>query len=197
MVRPCSLFNFWKVRQDDFAGFCVKVAGRLVGQNERRIIDQGAGDGHALDLAARQLVGLVHKMRFVQAGRFQRSRARIPALFFFDACVDQGQRDIAQNGRPRQQIERLENKADFVAADNRPVRRRSTSRRLCRPANTVRMSAYPRQPRICIKRGFAGAGWSHDGHEFAVFDFEADALQGLIASAVVHDMFLLCFVRRS
>src|SRR3954462_6919479 len=37
----------------------VEVAGGLVGEQDGGIVDQGAGDGHALALAARQLVGLV------------------------------------------------------------------------------------------------------------------------------------------
>ena len=35
----------------------VEVAGRLVGQHQRRVHGQGAGDGDALLLAAGQLVG--------------------------------------------------------------------------------------------------------------------------------------------
>src|SRR5512139_2427858 len=41
------------------ARLAVEIAGRLVGQDQGRIVEQGPGDGHALLLAARQLVGLV------------------------------------------------------------------------------------------------------------------------------------------
>ena len=41
------------------AGRVVEVAGRLVGEQERRPGDERAGDGDALLLAGRQLVGLV------------------------------------------------------------------------------------------------------------------------------------------
>ena len=41
------------------AGRGVEVAGRLVGQQQRRLVDQRAGDGHALLLPARELVGMV------------------------------------------------------------------------------------------------------------------------------------------
>src|SRR5258706_15850556 len=45
---------------DDLAaGFRVEVGRRLVGQDERRLVDEGAGDGYALALAAGQLVGAV------------------------------------------------------------------------------------------------------------------------------------------
>src|SRR5216684_6333690 len=41
------------------AGLGVEVSGRLVGQQQRGLVDQSPGDGHALALAARQLVRLV------------------------------------------------------------------------------------------------------------------------------------------
>ena len=41
------------------AGPRVEVAGRLVGQDDRGLVDQRARDRHALLLAARQLVGIV------------------------------------------------------------------------------------------------------------------------------------------
>src|SRR5215510_1356194 len=40
-------------------GLRIEVAGRLVGENNRRTVDQGAGDGHALSLTAGQFVRLV------------------------------------------------------------------------------------------------------------------------------------------
>ena len=44
---------------DLVAGLGVELAGRLVGQDEHRLLDQGPGDGHALLLAAGELVGAV------------------------------------------------------------------------------------------------------------------------------------------
>ena len=49
---------------DLLAGPGVEVAGRLVGEDDRRAVDQGAGDGDALALSARELVRLVpHAVR--------------------------------------------------------------------------------------------------------------------------------------
>ena len=44
---------------DRFAGHRVEVAGRFIGQNHIRRVDQGAGHGHALLLAAGQFEWLV------------------------------------------------------------------------------------------------------------------------------------------
>ena len=45
--------------QDFHAGVRVEIAGRLVGQDQRGMIDQRAADGHPLLLSARHLRGLV------------------------------------------------------------------------------------------------------------------------------------------
>ena len=50
----------------------VEVAGGLVGEDQRRLDHQGAGDGHALHLAARQLVGPV-RAAMREADRVERS----------------------------------------------------------------------------------------------------------------------------
>src|SRR4028119_128662 len=46
-------------RHDLGRGRRVEVPGRLVGEQDGRLVDQGAGHGHALALAAGQLVGVV------------------------------------------------------------------------------------------------------------------------------------------
>jgi hypothetical protein len=57
-VTPLAIECFEQV-DHLFAGVAVEVAGRLVGQNQRRLHDGGAGDGDALALAAGKLVRLV------------------------------------------------------------------------------------------------------------------------------------------
>ena len=41
-------------------GLRVKVAGRLIGEDDAGAIDESASDSHALPLAAGELIGLVH-----------------------------------------------------------------------------------------------------------------------------------------
>ena len=55
---------------EDFdAGFGVEISGGFVGQNNRGVVDQGAGDGDALFLAAGELVGAVaHALAEPDAG---------------------------------------------------------------------------------------------------------------------------------
>ena len=51
-MRPSSLVELLEHLQDFLAGVRVEVAGRLVGEQQRRAVDQRPGDGHALLLAA-------------------------------------------------------------------------------------------------------------------------------------------------
>ena len=59
IVSPSCRFKSRKQADDLGAGVGVEVAGRLVGEQDARAIDQGAGDGGALHLAAGQLARLV------------------------------------------------------------------------------------------------------------------------------------------
>ena len=78
---------------DVAAGLLVEVAGRLVGQDQRRVVDERAGDGHALALAAGELVramlGAVVEADAIE--RFERARAALVAV---DAGVEQRQLDV-------------------------------------------------------------------------------------------------------
>src|SRR5436853_109206 len=46
---------------DFAAGATVEVAGRLVSHENRRLVDEGASDGHALLLTTRELAGMMIK----------------------------------------------------------------------------------------------------------------------------------------
>src|SRR5688500_11496964 len=58
--------------EDGFGGARVEVAGRLVGEDERRVVGEGACDGDALLLAARagggELVGVLHHVDALEEG---------------------------------------------------------------------------------------------------------------------------------
>ena len=167
IVRPAA----WSSRRtaDDLgAGVAVEVAGRLVGEDERRLGDERAGDRDALLLAARQLGRLVVEP-VAEAEPLERGRARRGALAPADALVEQRRRDVVERRRPRQQVVRLEDEADRPAAEPRQAvvvevrdgragergrRRRSAGRgsRGCSsscscPSRTARRSRRTRRPR--------------------------------------------------
>jgi hypothetical protein len=98
------------------AGFGVEVAGGLVGEDDGGVVDQGAGDGDALALAAGELVGLVVHARF-EADVGERLLGALDALGGGRAVVDERQLDVVQRGGAGQQVEGLEDEADFLVAD--------------------------------------------------------------------------------
>src|SRR5438876_2331199 len=100
---------------DRLSGVGVERAGRLVGEQEQRLVDDGARDRHALLLAARELIGqVVHAIAeadpLERVDRFLAPRAA--AL----AGVDHGQLDVLERRVARQQIERLEHEANLAIA---------------------------------------------------------------------------------
>ena len=105
---------------DPDRGHRVEVAGRLVGEQQRRVVDEGAGDRDALLLAAGELVGVVVDLR-LQADEAQDLghlaadlRARL---------ADHLQRvgDVVVDGAVGQQLEVLEHGPDPAAQVRRAV----------------------------------------------------------------------------
>src|SRR5436190_1890166 len=99
----------------------IEVPGRLVRQQDRRLVDQRARDGDALLLAARQLVGIViHALAeaddledlFGAAMPLGGLHLRRPGV------VEQQQLDVVERRRPRQQVEALEHEADLLVPDD-------------------------------------------------------------------------------
>ena len=106
--------------EDLAAGRVVEVAGRLVGEEEGRARDEGAGDGDALLLAGRQLVGLV----VLLAGQVDElDDVADPVGELAAAGVLAGdrerQRDVLADVEQRDQVERLEDEAGPLAAQPR------------------------------------------------------------------------------
>ncbi len=66
MVLPSSRFETLQHREDFFRRCAIEVAGRFVGDDQRRVGDDCAGNRDALLLSARQLRRIV--MRTVRRG---------------------------------------------------------------------------------------------------------------------------------
>ena len=112
--------QFLEHAHDFDAGLAVEVAGRLVGEQQRRLVHQRAGDGDALLLAAGKLVGMMVGA-LAEADQFERVHGAFVLLVRLDAVAVVKHRhfDIFQRRGARQQVETLENKADFFVADIR------------------------------------------------------------------------------
>ena len=162
-------------RHDFLAGLGIEIAGRFVRQQDGRLVHQRAGDGHALALAAGKFVGLV--MNAVgQADVAQRLQRHLPALVGRHAGINQRQLHVAQRVGARQQVEGLEDEADFPVADFGQLVVVHLA-----DLDAVQF-VVPAGGRVeaadqVHQRGFARAGRPHDGHVFAALDLQRDFAQ--------------------
>ena len=95
------------------AGRRVEVAGRLVGEDQRRARRGGAGDGDALLLAARKLRRVMGQP-VAEADRFELGRGAGPGVGLAGQLERGG--DVLLRGHRRQQVEGLQHDADAAAA---------------------------------------------------------------------------------
>ena len=102
--------------QDLLTRLGVEVSGRLVGEQDRRAVDQRPGDGDPLALPATELVGLVvHAVR--EPDRLERFDGALAPLLGRYPRVNERQGDVVEGGRSRQQVEGLEHEADLAVPD--------------------------------------------------------------------------------
>ena len=94
----------------------VEVPRRLVGQNDRRIVYQCAGDGHALHLSARHLVAAVQQP-VAESDGFERGHGTVaPFGRRTGGVVHQRQFDVLDGRRLGQQVVVLEDETDLAVA---------------------------------------------------------------------------------
>ena len=97
-------------------GFGIQITCGLIREDDGRTVDESAGDGDALALTARKLVGLVMHSRF-QADVGEGLLCALDPLSGGCAVVYERQFNVMQRGRAREQVERLEDEPDFLVAD--------------------------------------------------------------------------------
>ena len=112
-VMPCSRVQRGKDGDYLFAGTAVQVAGRLIGQEQRRVFHQRPGDGDTLLLAAGQLDGaVVHPVGQAYLGEVPPGllRSMPPAYLMPSSTLASA---VARGSR----LNCLENKANLLAPD--------------------------------------------------------------------------------
>ena len=92
----------------------VEVAGRLVGQDDGRVGDDGSCDGDALALPAGELARLVAGA-LGEADGVQGVPGSVPGLAL--AGVEEREADVFEGAGPGQEVEGLEDEADALVAD--------------------------------------------------------------------------------
>jgi len=100
---------------DRLAGAAVEVARRFVGEHDRRIADEGPGDGHPLALATGERPRPVRRPPAETDGGQRLLRAGHPLLSRHPG-VEQPGGHVVQRSQSFDQVELLEDEADAPAA---------------------------------------------------------------------------------
>ena len=169
--------NLLQQIHDLYARFAVERAGRLVGEQDVRVVDDGARDGHALHLAAghlvRRLVELVAKTDLFQ----HLDGARTP-LLARDARERQRELDICQHALVRDEVVALKDEADGVVAVRVPVAVVILLRGAAVDDEVTGGVAVQTADDV-QQRGLAAAGLAQNCDELALTKGDVDALERL------------------
>ena len=155
------------------AGLAVKVAGRLVGEDDRRLTHERSGTGHALDLSAGELGGPVGQAVLEADGVDHLVEALPVDLLAGDI---QGQGDVLRRREGGDQVEGLEDEADALAAQTGEAT-------LAHGGDHVSVEhdlpgGHRVQARQAVHEGgLAGAGGAHDRGEAGSGDVDVDGVE--------------------
>ena len=107
-----------EVVEEALSVFAIQISGRFIGQNDGGIVEERAGECDALAFAARQFGRVVRHDAFeAEDGE------KFPAAFFAGRAAFSGDHagdlDVFDCREIREQVVKLENEADFPAAESR------------------------------------------------------------------------------
>ena len=154
-------------------GSRIEIAGRLVGKNQFGAGREGAGQRHALLLAPREMLGVVTKA--VRKPHALKPSARLAARRTLPRQLKR-QHDVFQRRQRRQQLKRLKNKTEYLAAqdgtrifiksvDFPTVEKNTAGTGLIEPGQQAKQGRLTR------------AGSTDDGHGFTGGDGEGNLVQ--------------------
>ena len=178
-----ELVQFLEQVEQAHADPVIDVAGRLVGQQEAGTRDDGAGDGDALLLSARQGGRLVVEV-VAKADPAQQFGDMLAHLTFLGARDPQGQCDVVQRRQVVEQPEVLEHDADPP-----PQRRQFRPLQRCHVMAEHGDEAARRavgKVHEAKQRRLAGAAGAGQEMERPRFQCEADIAQHFRPGAVAH-----------
>ena len=165
--------------------FRVQCRCRFIEEHELRLHGQGAGNGHTLLLTAGQSFG-IGVFLIGQADFFQELDSRLRRFILaFTAGLHGRQDDVLQDRHVREEIEALENHADFLAdivdalgiAHADAIDDDFPSRRLFQIVDAAQ------------DRTLAGTGRADDDDDFFILNGQVDALQDFVLAKTFFQTF--------
>ena len=158
------------------ARFGVEAAGGLVGEQQARFADDGAGDRDALSLAARELPWMVAQA-MPEAHAFERDLCAGTALACRHPGVKQPSCHVVERCHPVGEVKLLEDKSDCVGPKRREFGVVHAHHIVASNAGCTLGGAVERADDVEHGRLAAATG-PDDREQFALVDGEVDAVQG-------------------
>ncbi len=153
----------------------IQVAGRLVGEEDLRVARDGAGDGHALALAAGELRREVARA-VREAHLLQHGLGPLPALRGGDLAVEQGQLHVVQHVQGTDQVEALEDEAQPPVPEGGQLL--VAHARRVHPVDLDRAGGGQVQQAHEVQQGgLPATGGAHDAEELAAPHLQVHVLQ--------------------
>ena len=173
--------------------FTVQRAGRLVGQQNLRIVDQRPRNRHALHLSAGHLVGLFMQL-VTQTDLFQRLHGALSPLGLAHARKRQRKLHVLQNRLVRDQVIALKDETDGMVAVGIPVPRGKVLRRASAD-DKIAGGILIQSADDVQKRRLSAAGRPQHSDEFMPPEPDRHTLQrvngGVSGLIVLYDLFQL------
>ena len=165
---------------DLLARLGIQVSGRLVGQDDFRIVDQGAGNGDPLLLTAGELKGpVVEAIGQADIGGDLNAAVAVRCVDGrIAAAVVQRDFDILQHRVLGDQVVRLENETDHLVAGLRQV---IVGHRgdIAAAQDVIAVGRPVERAQQIEQRAFPTSRRTHDRHEIPLGEIHGDAAEGL------------------
>ena len=170
--RASLLVKFAQQAQDDLFIQRIKIASRLVGKNNLRIVDQGPRDADALLLAPGKLRWQVmHPLAQAYAGQ------RFNRFFLIGHAVEVlRQHDIFDGGQKRNQMKLLEDESDLLGTHAIQFARGYAGDVLAVKPYLARGRPVEAANQI-YECGLAGTRRTHNGQPFALRNMQRDVVE--------------------
>ncbi len=153
----------------------VEVAGGLVGEHDRRSVDDGARDGDALTFATAEMARDVTDA-VGEPDAFECFGGPPTAFGRSNAAVEQTLRDVLHRAQTVEQEELLEDEPDQLRSRGRQLTVAECRHRHPGDADGARARPVERADDVQQRR-LSGSRRSHDGDEFAFVDAQADTVE--------------------